>query len=281
MTFYKDIYGIEEEPKDHEGNVYIACDSCGTEYHLGTEYHTCGLCECDHNDEDHTTLDNGFSECKHCDCDLYQGHIGTIGKKYVDKREAAYDNITGEWHPEEWAKHSESDDTMSFWHYPPYHEHSPDSSNVDITEPNSSISIGKGHLFSGYIEHYHPTETSPNGRGISRPGGLSPMYSINGRSRNLKEAEAEAQKYRDLHNATYNGIDSDQVQLYISSIKDKHGNSIGSSWVQDHYIPHELFYNVDELKSHIEKAHKFLYDRNNDTRGGQKPMFSSKKWYDR
>ena len=194
-------------------------------------------------------------------------------------KNSAYDNITGEWHPEKWAKSSESNDIMSFWHYPPYNESGPDSSDVHVTEPNSSTSIGKGHLFSGYIEHYHPTDDASNSRGSYE--NFSPMYSIHGRSRNLKEAEAKAQKYRDLHNATYPGIDSDQVQLYISSINDKHGNSIGSSWVQDHYIPHELFNNIDEAKSHIEKAHNFIYDRNNDTRGGQNPMFSSKDWYNK
>lgn len=194
-------------------------------------------------------------------------------------KDSSYDNITGEWHSGEWGKSSESHDIMSFWHYPPYNGKGPDSSDVHVTEPNNAISIGKGHLFSGYIEHYHPTDDAINSRGSSEE--FTPMYSVHGRSKNLEEAKAAAKKYENIHNASYPDADFGSVCFYPNSMKDKHGNDIGVSWVQDHYIPDNLFNNIDESKNHIENMHKFLFDRNNDTRGGQKPMFSSKKWYDK
>jgi len=319
-----------------KGNGDIACNHCGTEYHPDTEFHACGLCGCGHDDEDHTTLDDGWSECKHCDCDLYQGSIGKYsgknkkdydhiikhrkgdptdkelyskvkseakqkfdvypsavanawvvkeykkrGGKYGKEKEssmnwyheAAYNKTTGEWKPEEWSH--EPYHEISFMNYPPYNENGIDNS-INVTEPNSATNIGKGHLFSGHIEHEHPEGRTDNFTG---------MYDIYGRSKNLDEAKTEAKKYEDLHNATYHAsYDNGHVVFHHEPINDKHGNQIGVSWSQAHFLPIDYVEgenDVDTVKKHIEHMHKFLYDRNNNTLGGQKPMFSSKNWYDR
>jgi len=189
--------------------------------------------------------------------------------------EAAYNNITGDWEPETWSKNQESDETMSYWHYPPYNPSGSDWHHFRETTPNSVTNIGKGHLFSGYIEHYHSGDSTIT----------SGLYEIYGRSKNLDEAKTEAKKYEDLHNATYHASDEDGlVSSYHEPIHDKHGNQIGVSWIQTHHIPidsHKDEDNTNFIKEHIENIHKFLYDRNNNTRGGQKPMFSSMNWYDR
>jgi len=216
----------------------------------------------------------------------YKKRGGTYGKekkessKWYDRqpmtfyKNSAYDKITGEWHPGEWNKDSESNDIMSFWHYPQYNENHKEFENI---LPNSAYNIGKGHLFAGYIEHIHPE---------GRTDDFTGLYDIYGRSKNIEEAIAESKQYENIHNATYQfSYDNGLVTFSHEPIRDKNGNKIGVSWMQTHFLPidhAEDENDVDTAKNHIEKIHKFLYDRNNDTRGGtytNKKKSSSKNWY--
>lgn len=74
-------YNNELKQFRKKGEDLNECNQCGALYHPSTEMHVCGLCDCGHDEQDHVTLPSGFSRCNHCDCDLYEGWTGKIGKK--------------------------------------------------------------------------------------------------------------------------------------------------------------------------------------------------------
>lgn len=192
-------------------------------------------------------------------------------------KDSSYDNITGEWQPGEWAKSIESDKHSSFWHYPPWVNRDDEySEDIPIININSTYNIGKGHLFSGYVEHIHSGDRET---GHHDTFGL---YTINGKAKTLDEAREQSAAYRRIHLATFNTdnykVKDGDVRFYHQTIHDKNGNKIGVEWQQDHIIPFDGENDLPLHKQHIQNMHKFLYDRNNKTRGGQGPMFSSKDY---
>lgn len=216
---------------------------------------------------------------------------------------ASYDNITGEWEPEEWStvewdkKNYLSVDpniTLYSHHYPKNINAEPIQS-LGIGEPgvkNISVTyIGKGNLFNAEIRTNNKNEI------------YHVQYKINGISKSLEEAKKEADKYADAH-AKFVGKSPEEFKQYdmdndgkriiyerenghiwnisdTSSVhiepinQENYDKPLGYRWATDHFIPLKGL-SLDEAKHSVEKAHKYLYDMNNESLQQNKPMFSYK-----
>ena len=197
-------------------------------------------------------------------------------------KESRYDNITGEWNPAEW-----EENVNNFYCYPPsryednenfinyYRNQDP----AEIPATRHTVDIGKGHHMFGDIDVAG-----------HESGDLVPYayYNIHGISKTLEDAQKESFRYNDYfhkkfgdtphyqtgdqftndvgyHHSSVNDDGGTNTSFLASPIKNKSGDTIGYSWVQDHQIIGSKFsdHGLIKAKQSIEQAHKDLYDMNN------------------
>ena len=168
---------------------------------------------------------------------------------------AGYDKVTGEWHPEKWTNGAGLD------FYPPVTNIKwTDEDQLDWEKKESTscaphpelgtISIGRGHLFNGNVDH---SENYAEG-----------VYTIYGRAKTHKEALDEAARYDRIHRKTFGSGSSTHYWAY--PISNHENKTIGYEWAQDHLFPaNENSHGNDAANyvgSLIEKAHKTMVDYN-------------------
>ena len=201
-------------------------------------------------------------------------------------KESRYDNITGEWNPAEW-----EENVNTFYCYPPsryednenFINHYRNQDPAEIPATRHTVNIGKGHHMFGDIDVAG-----------HESGDLVPYayYNIHGISKTLEDAQKESFRYNDYfhkkfgdtphyqtgdqftnevgyHHSSINDDGGTNTSFLASPIKNKSGDTIGYSWVQDHQIIGSKFsdmpfeHGLIKAKQSIEQAHKDLYDMNN------------------
>ena len=214
-------------------------------------------------------------------------------------KESRYDQITGEWEPEEW---SEDDRTYNYPPRPDQTEFFKKQVSTNSISPNGhgTVKLPNGDLFRGFIYHITP-EMSESDESYGSPH-TQVMYTIYGRSKTLEEARKRAQEYSAFHHQiasdgnlgdisyqesgppttthhsfwTYNrdrqGHHITTTGFSLRPIPGPKGEPMGYEWSQTHFTPYmdranKMYHDegnpeaaLGSQKSNIEYYHHMVHD---------------------